>query len=48
MIGGQEIPFKDRTKYNIGRLDNYEMDQTENWFPVIVSINRYYRLSKFV
>ena len=38
MIGGQEIPFKDRTKYNIGRLHKYEIDQIENWFPAIVYI----------
>ena len=38
MIEGQEILFKDRTKYNIGRLDKYEIDQTENWFPAIVYI----------
>ena len=38
MIGGQEISFKDRTKYNIGWLDKYEIDQTENSFHAIVYI----------
>ena len=42
-----KIPFKDRTKYNIGSLNKYKINQTENWFPANVYKNRYYRLSKF-